>query len=222
MMGRRPGMTWMTFEQRERVIGMLTTDMSAWDIAQHFQRHESTISQLLNRFQQTGNVADQPRSGRRHKIKLLEDRFLTTSSWRNRFLSSWKLVRLLRNATGTRVCDRTVRNRLHVARFKACCSYIGIQLMLRHCETRRQWANMIMPVHTLRGIPRIFNTSIRSLCFSGLQDHRISLPLNTYGTTSVIRWEGAMMSTTFVILNVPCKLNGSGSHCRPLENWFVP
>ena len=30
-----------------------------------------------------------------------------------------------------------------------------------------------------------------------------------------------MMSTTSVILNVPCKLNGSGSHCRSSENWFA-
>ena len=54
MMGRRPGMTRMTFEQRERAIGMLTAVMSARDVAWHFQRHESTISRLLNRFQQTG------------------------------------------------------------------------------------------------------------------------------------------------------------------------
>ena len=30
---RRPG---MTFEQRERAIGMLTADMSARDVARHF------------------------------------------------------------------------------------------------------------------------------------------------------------------------------------------
>ena len=54
----RPG---MMFEQRERAIGMLTAGMSARDVARHFQRHESTISRLLNRFQQTGNVADRPR-----------------------------------------------------------------------------------------------------------------------------------------------------------------
>ena len=35
---RRPG---MTFEQRERAIGMLTAGMSARDVARHFQRHES-------------------------------------------------------------------------------------------------------------------------------------------------------------------------------------
>ena len=121
MMGIRPG---MTFEQHERAIGMLTAGMSArdvaWhagmsakDVAWHFQPHESTISRLLNRFQQTGNVMDRPRSGRLCKTMPREDHFLMTSSQHNRFLSSQKLGCLLWNLTGTRVCDRTVRNRLH-------------------------------------------------------------------------------------------------------------
>ena len=114
---RRPG---MTFEQRERAIGMPTAGMSARDVAWHFQCHESTISRLLNRFQKTGNIMDRPRSGRPRKTTPRENWFLTTSSGCNRFLSSQKLGRLLRNATGTRVCDRTVRNRLHTARFKVC------------------------------------------------------------------------------------------------------
>ena len=41
----------MTFEQRERATGMLTAGMSARDVARHFQRQQSTISRLLNRFQ---------------------------------------------------------------------------------------------------------------------------------------------------------------------------
>ena len=123
---RPPG---MTFEQRERAIGMLTTGMSAEDVARHLHfQGESTESRLLNRFQQTGNVTDRSISGRPCKITPWEDRFLTTSSRRNRFLSSRKLGRLLRNATGTRVCDRTVRNRLHAARLKACRPYVGIPL----------------------------------------------------------------------------------------------
>ena len=124
IVGRRPA---MTFEQHERAIGMLTTGMSARDVAWHFQRHESTISRLLNRFQQTRNIAHRSRSGRPRKTTPREGRFLT-SSQRNRFLSSQKLDRLLRNATGTRVCDRTVRNRLHAARLKACSPYVGIPL----------------------------------------------------------------------------------------------
>ena len=122
MMGRQSG---MTFEQRERTIGMLTAGMSARDVASHFQRHEST-NQLLKKFQQTGHVADRPRSGRPRKTTLQEDRFLTTSSRHNRFLSSQKLGCLLRNATGTRVCDRTVINWLHAAQLKACLPYVGI------------------------------------------------------------------------------------------------
>ena len=127
-MGRRPGMTLMTFEQRDRAIGMLTAGMSERDVAGHFKRHESTISRLLNTFQQTGNVVDRPRSGRPRKTTPREDRFLKTSSRRNRFLSSRKLGRLLTNATGARVCDRTVRNKLHAARLKACRPYVGIPL----------------------------------------------------------------------------------------------
>ena len=102
--------------------------MSTSDVARYFQRHESTISRRLNRFQQTGNVADRTRSGRPRKTTLREDRFLKTASRRNRFLSSRKLGRLLRNATGTRVCDRTVRNRLHAALLKAYRPYTGIPL----------------------------------------------------------------------------------------------
>ena len=128
MMGCRPGMMLMTFKQLERAISMLTAGMSARDVARHFQHHELTISRLLNRFQQAGNVADQPRSGRPRKTTPQEDYFLTTSSRCNRFLSSRKLGRLLRNATGTRNCDGTVRNRLHLARLKACRPYVGIPL----------------------------------------------------------------------------------------------
>ena len=118
----------MTSEQCERAIGILTSGMSGRDLARHFQRHKLTIGQLLDRFQQTGNFADRPRSGRPRKPTLQEDHFLTTSSRRNRFLSSRKLGCLLRNATGTRVCDRTVRNRLHTSRLKACSPYLGFPL----------------------------------------------------------------------------------------------
>ena len=118
----------MAFEQRERAIGMLTAGMSARDVARHFQYHESTKSRLLNRFQQTGNVAHRSRSHRLRKITPREDRFLTTSFRRNGFFSSRNIGRLLRNATGTRVCDRTVRNRLHASSLKACHHNVRIPL----------------------------------------------------------------------------------------------
>ena len=179
------------FEQRERAIGMLTAGMYARHVARHFQRHESTISRLLNSFQLTWNVADRPRSGRPRKTTPREDRFLTTLSRRYRFLSSRKLGRLLRNATGTKVCDGTVRNRLHAARLKASpCWHSADVMKLSSLMLYRIYnnialgfSNMIMPVHTLRGIRRTFYASITLMCCSGLQDHRISLPLSTYRST---------------------------------------
>ena len=175
----------MTFEQGERAIGMLT------DVVGYFQRHKSTISRLLNRFQQTGTLQtdpdqeDRPRSNRPRKTTLWEDRFLTTSSRRNRFLSSRKLGRLLGDATGTRVCDRTVRNRLHAARLKACHPYVGIPLTLRHHETRRQWAKVDQGWTGRQWRNVLFSVKSRfNVPFAdGLQYHRISLPLSTYGTS---------------------------------------
>ena len=170
----------MTFEKRGRAIGMLTAGMLARDVDRHFQRHKSTIRRLLNRFQPTQNVTDRSRSSRPRKPRRFR---------RNRFLSSRKLGCLLRNAPGTRVCDRTIRNMLHAGRLKACRPYLGIPLTLRNyracciCNNIPLGFSMIKPVDTLQGIPRTFYASITSMCCSGLQDHRVSLPLSSYGST---------------------------------------
>ena len=168
---------------------MLSAGMSARDVARHFQRHESTISRLLNRFQQTGNVAYRPGSGKPRKTTPREGRFLTTSSRHNRFLSSRALGRLLRNAIVTRVCDKTVRNRLHTARLKGCCPYVGIPLTLRHRETRLQWARVHQGLTRRQWRNVLFSDESRfNVSFADdLQDHRISLPLSTYGTTCQVR-----------------------------------
>ena len=116
----------LTFEQRERAIGMLThvgkRPCSSFPTPQI--DNKSTIVQIS----ETGNITDRPRSGRLRKTTPLEDHLLMTLSQHNRFLFSRKLGRLLRNATGTGVCDWTVRNRLHTVRLKACCPYIGIPM----------------------------------------------------------------------------------------------
>ena len=116
MMGCQPGMALMTFEQCERAIVMLTAGMSAQinnkstteQISANWKRHR--LTQIMR------------------KTMLWEDHFLTISPRCNRFLSGRMLGRLLRNATGVRVCDRTVWNR-HIAQLKACRSYVGIPLM---------------------------------------------------------------------------------------------
>ena len=136
-MGRRPG---MAPDQRQQALGMLTAGMSVKDVSRHFNVHASTISRLRTRYLLTGNVSDRPRSGRPRKTTPREDRYIVTSSRRSRFTSSRKLAQRLRNVTGTRISDMTVRNRLHAARLRARRPYVGVPLTARHRQARVQWA----------------------------------------------------------------------------------
>ena len=45
-----------------------------------------------------------------------EVRVIVTSTWRNRFMAAWKLLKHLSHATGTRISVYTARNRLRGAR----------------------------------------------------------------------------------------------------------
>ncbi len=78
-MGRRAG---MKLERRQTAIGMLTAGMKVRHVARHFRVNESTIGRLKRRFNETGRVADRPRTGRPRKTTPREDRFIVTSSRR--------------------------------------------------------------------------------------------------------------------------------------------
>jgi len=147
-MGRRQG---MTLEERQRAIGMLHAGMTARAVARHFNRHESTISRFRNRLRETERVNDRPRLGRPRKTTPREDRHITTLSRRNRFMSGGKIARDLMNTTGTRLCLRTVKNRLRAARLKVCRPYVGIPLTHRHRQERLQWGRGIVHGHADNG-----------------------------------------------------------------------
>lgn len=136
-MGRRPG---LTLEQRQFALGMLGAGMRYRDVARQFNVHESTISRLKTRFEQTGSASDKPRSGRPRKTTPREDNYIVTTSRRNRFMSATVIAGRLQNSTGTRVSVGTVRNRLRKARLRACRPYVGVPLTRRHRQTRLQWA----------------------------------------------------------------------------------
>ena len=106
-------------------IGMLTGGSRVKDVAQHFHVSESAISRLRAKNHQTGNIKDRPRPGRPRKTTRREDNFIVTSSRRNGFLSSTRIAGLVRNATGTRICAKTVRNRLRAARLRGRHPYVG-------------------------------------------------------------------------------------------------
>ena len=99
-MGRRPG---LSITDRNIALGLLEAGMRANDVAGRFGGNERTIYRLQARFRQTGSTKDRPHSGRPRKTTPREDRYLVTSSRRNRFMAASKLTEHLRHATGTRI-----------------------------------------------------------------------------------------------------------------------
>lgn len=137
-MGKRPG---LSENKRQRAIGMLTAGCSQRDVAQEFNVHPSTICRLWNRFRTTGNVSDRQRSGRPRKTTVRQDRFIVTTSRRNRFMAAPRVAEELHRATGVRLCGQSVRNRLRSANLRARRPLTAVPLTQRHRQTRIAWAN---------------------------------------------------------------------------------
>ena len=109
------------------------------EVAQQFHVSESAISRLRTKYRQTGTIKDRPRPARPRKTTRREDNFIVTSSRRNRFLSSTRIAGLVRNATGTGICAKTVRNRLQAARLRGRHPYVGVPLTPDHRRIRLNW-----------------------------------------------------------------------------------
>ena len=158
----------------------------------------------------------------------------SSASGRKKYLSSRKSGRLLRNVTGTRVCDRTVRNGLHAPRLKACRPYVGIPLTLQHREKRRQWAR----VHqgwTRRQWPNVlfsdesrFNVSladgrIRTWRRRGERlDHDNFVERDRYGSDSLMFWAGIHHDGKTDLVTVPGNLTAQRYCDGIIEPVVVP
>ena len=144
------------------------------EVAQHFHVSESAISRLRTKYRQTGTIKDRPRPGRPRKTTRREDNFIVTSSRRNRFLSSTRIAGLVRNATGTRICPKTVRNRLRAARLRGRRPYV---------DARPQADKTKLD----EGTSSLDQTAVESSCLHG----RISLQFKVCGrkiTCLEARW----------------------------------
>ena len=98
-----------TLGERKIVIGMVTVGMINKHIARHFQACECTISSPRTNIRQMDRVENQHHVDRPRKTIRREDIDNVTSFRRNRFLSRARIPGLVRNATGTRLCAKTVQ-----------------------------------------------------------------------------------------------------------------
>ena len=101
---------------RNTAFWRLETGTRVADVTRSFGCSEHIIYRLQTRFQRPGGKNDKPPLGRPRITTPFEVRVIVTSTWRNRFLAAWKLLKFLSHATDTRVTVCTTRNRLRGAR----------------------------------------------------------------------------------------------------------
>ena len=111
--------------------------MSVTVVSRHFGCTRKTIERLRRRFRVTGNLADQPRSGRPRVTTATDDRYIVLQHLRNR--------RLIAAATGRHcgIHPQPVKNRIrqNVQPIHAYRPYFGQILTRPHRTARWNWCH---------------------------------------------------------------------------------
>ena len=72
---------------RARALGCLDAGMRSREVARRFHTSHQTINRILQRYRQTGQFKDMPRSGRPKVTTRAEDRYIATTVARNHFVT---------------------------------------------------------------------------------------------------------------------------------------
>lgn len=129
----------LTAVERERAVGMLQIGTKVAEVAQLFGCTKATVHRLRNRFNQTGQTSDRPRSGRRRVTTPREDRYLVNIHLRDRFKTATSSAA---NALDHPMSRQTVSRRLRAAGIRAYRPYRVPFLTNRHKRLRLQWARL--------------------------------------------------------------------------------
>ena len=72
---------------RARALGCLDAGMRSREVAKRFHTSHQTINRIRQRYRQTGQFKDMPRTGRPKVTTRAEDRYNATTVARNRFVT---------------------------------------------------------------------------------------------------------------------------------------
>lgn len=121
---------------------MLQTGSTQVNVARHLGVSQSVISRLWNRYLNTGEVVDRPRSGRPRMTTRRQDLIITNHAQRNNTQSATRLRQHLQRVAGVQVSAQTIRNRLHDAQVNAFRPRIVLPLTPRHRQARSAWCRI--------------------------------------------------------------------------------
>ena len=132
----------LNIEDRGRAIAWLQGGNTQRNVAVRLGVSQSVVDRLWQRFQATNSVRNRPRSGRPRSTTNREDRYITNMALRQRTTTARRLRDNLRTATGTRVSDQTIRNRLRANNLRCRRQAVRPPLLPRHRTARRHWCTL--------------------------------------------------------------------------------
>ena len=130
----------LSAEERERVVGMLQTGCTYWEVAAAFGCHRITILRLRQRLQNTGTTRDRPRSGRPPVTTPKKDRYLRQIHLRNSFQTATATAN---TALGRQISGQIVRRRLRQYGLRPHRPLLGLRLTRQHRQNSVVWARNV-------------------------------------------------------------------------------
>lgn len=130
----------MDLETASRAVFMLQEGESQRAVARRLGVSRRAIRNVWERYQETGSVARRPGTGRVRATTAQEDRYIRLTARRERTITARHLQNRLRQSTGTRVSDQTIRNRLHEDGQRSRARVIQLKLTRAHRAARLRFA----------------------------------------------------------------------------------
>lgn len=149
-----------TPEEAAQVIALLETGLRQTEVARRLNISRFRVRRVFQRFEETGGYIRRHGSGRRRCTSGSDDRYIVTTSLRNRFFNAVELQQQLRAARRTSVSVSTIRRRLRERNLMPRRAATGPQLTAQHRNARRgfrtshenwtftQWRNVLFSDET--------------------------------------------------------------------------
>lgn len=213
---------------------LLRQGQSLRQVARELEVSPSVVSRLRNRHRETGQYCRRPGQGRKFKTSPQDDRYIVLCTLRQRTKTARDLQNDLRMASGIRVSDQTIRNRLRKENIRPKRPVKKPRLTNEHKAARRTFAQNHADWNLNQWQSVLFSDESRyrltrcdgRLRVWGRPGERFSAEavqeIDRFGGGSIMVWAGVMYNNRTDLVLVPQRLNAVRYIEHVLEEHVVP
>lgn len=129
-----------TPQKAAQVIALIENGLSQRAVARQLDMTRAAVRRVCTRYEETGSFHRRPGTGRRRFTTVRDDRFIVSTTLRNRHLNAVQVQRQLREVRGVAISQWTVRRRLQENNLTPKTPAIGPKLTPAHRQARLRFA----------------------------------------------------------------------------------